>query len=111
MSFSNFFDVSIGLKQGEPLSPLLFILFVNDISNNLTDTDIEQLSLYMLLFADDIALFTTSPESLQLQIDNLYHYSTKWGLKINVNETKICIFEKRNQRHNYEWQIDNEKLD
>ena len=94
----------------------LLVLFVNDIRdyidlNNLTDTDIEQLSLYMLLFADDIALFTTNPESLQLQIDNLYHYSTKWGLKINVNKTKICIFEKRKQRHNYEWQIDNEKLD
>ena len=79
MNFSNFFDVSIGLKQGEPLSPLLFILFVNDIShninfNNLTDSDIEQLSLYMLLFADDIALFTTNPYSLQLQINSLNQY-------------------------------------
>ena len=32
-NISDFFNVAIGLKQGEPLSPLMFILFVNDISN------------------------------------------------------------------------------
>ena len=40
----------------------MFILFVNDISNmvdfnNLTNLDIAQLSLYLLIFADDIAVF------------------------------------------------------
>jgi hypothetical protein len=46
MQLSEFFDVSIGLKQGEPLSPLLFILLVNDIIDSidfytLTDKDLE----------------------------------------------------------------------
>lgn len=115
-SISEFFDIAIGLKQGEPLSPLMFILFVNDISstidfNNLTEFDINQLSIYLLLFADDIAVFTTDKESLQSLLDNIYTYSNNWGLKINVNKTKVCIFEKRKQRHNFVWTINNEQIE
>lgn len=112
METSEFFQVAIGLKQGEPLSPILFILFVNDIVNNLdfnalTEKDLDLLSKYLILFADDIVLFTTNPNSLQAQIDSLWHYSTKWGLEININKTKVCIFEKRKCNHNvnffYKW--------
>ena len=62
----------------------------------------------MLLFADDIALFTTDLTSLQNQLDTVASYSNKWGLKINVNKTKICIFEKRKSNHNFVWKINEE---
>lgn len=44
--------------------------------------------MYLILFADDIDPFTTSPVSLQAQVDNLQQYSQKWGLKINVSKSR-----------------------
>ena len=68
----------------------------------------------MLLFADDIVLFTTNKFSLQSQLDNIYHYSCKWGLTINVNKTKLCVFETRKSQSNFQWYINDvaiEKVD
>ena len=63
--------------------------------NNLTNLDIAQLLLYLLIFADDIAVFTTDNQSLQSLLNNIYTYSNNWGLKINVNKTKVCVFGKK----------------
>ena len=102
VSISDFFEVTIGLKQGKPLSPILFILSINDIAstndyNCFTQDDLELLSRYLILFADDIVLFTTDSASLQTQIDNSYRYSLKLGLKINVAKTNMCFLENENK--------------
>ena len=94
MSYSDFFDVKLGVKQGDPSSPLLFILFINDIKDclnfpNRTENDLRLLSVFILLFADDVELFTTDPESVQRQLNTIYKYSCKWGLTIIVSKTKV----------------------
>ena len=38
-NISDYFEVSLGVKQGEPLSPLLFILFINDVHADLIGED------------------------------------------------------------------------
>ena len=39
--------------------------------NDLTDKDLDLLSMFLILFTDDIVLFSTDPGSLKSQIDNI----------------------------------------
>ena len=96
---SEFFNINSGVKQGDPLSPVLFILFINDLleSTFIDDTavvTISDINLFMLLYCDDAVLFAKSPECLQNMLNKLYDYSTIWDIKVNTDKTKIMIFEK-----------------
>ena len=93
-----FFSSNIGLLQGESTSPLLFSLFVNDLENNISHqsvgVNVVNILIKILMFADDMAIFSTSIEGLQQGFDNLSEYCSKWGLTVNILKTKIVIFRK-----------------
>ena len=44
------------------------------------------------MFADDMAIFSTTIEGLQIGLNNLSDYCKKWGITVNVSKTKIVIF-------------------
>ena len=76
----------MGLKQGDPCSPLLFMLFINDIIENINaDFEnvfrIEELRIFMLLYADDAVVFAKSPTVLQSMLNDIELYCGTWGLK------------------------------
>ena len=57
-----FFSSDVGLLQGEVISPILFLLFLNDTEMSLQSNAcaviiLEQLSFYLLIFADDAVFF------------------------------------------------------
>ena len=65
-----FFGSYNGLKQADPSSPLLFMLYINDIVQNLNVGldqifTIDYLQLSLILYADDVVVFAKSPEVLQ----------------------------------------------
>jgi hypothetical protein len=63
---STFFTSNIGVKQGNPSSSLMFLFYVNDILLNINSNidgicSIDDVKLYLLLFADDAVIFAETP--------------------------------------------------
>ena len=113
--YSELFSSEIGLKQGDPSSPLLFMMFVNDIKRSINDDindlfTINELKIFLTLYADDQAVFGKSPASLQSLLTDIENYCNLWGLKINTEKTKIVIFEK-GRRTNHDFYIYNTRLE
>ena len=101
------FPSSLGVRQGECLSPFLFSMYVNDLEYELSlpdaGIDIGHMKLLLLMYADDVVLFANSAQSLQAEIDKLRIYCDKWKLRINVNKTVICVFRKGTRLPRAQW--------
>ena len=111
---SSTIDSYFGVKQGDPNSSLLFIMFVNDILENINvEIDgiftIDEFRLFLLLFADDQALFSTTPEGLQSMLSSMY--CNKWQMQINTAKTKVMIFEKSRNHSTHDFFLYGQKLE
>ena len=83
-----------GVPQGPNLSPLLFLIYVNDMPNpSHHQTNKSQ-------FADDAGQWAVSKnidlaaEYLQRDLDKLARWCAKWRIKLNPEKTKVIIFSK-----------------
>ena len=86
---SDFFNTETGVPQGCVLSPILFAIFIDDVSRTLPGgAKIGNLNVNVLLYADDLVLLTDNPSTLQLQINRLIDYCNLWDLEINTGKSK-----------------------
>jgi len=87
---SGVIDVINGLPQGSKLSNLLFILFIDDMSYNVPDVDVN-------LFADDSLIFVTGKNVLEmnLNLNNALETINDWlkfnSLAINIKKSNAMI--------------------
>ena len=96
------------MPQGSILGPLLFLLYINDLSKV---SDLVE----FILFADDINIFCAEKDlySLSIMLNNELHKISTWLkaniLSINVDKTKFMIFKTRSKQllHNFELYFDN----
>jgi len=58
---------------------------LENTNSNINRIIIDDLKLFMLLSAEDAAVFADDPVSLQSMLNDIELYYNKWALKLNVN--------------------------
>ena len=99
---AGFFASKRGLRKGDPLSLLLFIITMEAFSRSLSVASqrqefefhpkCEEVNLTHLCFTDDIFLFSGgTSSSVQIIMDELYKYENFSGLQVNKQKSEIFL--------------------
>ena len=89
---SNLVKIREGVPQGGVISPTLFLVFIDDITENLSR------HISRALHADDLAIWTaaktTASAGIRLQeaLDSISLWANKWFVQINQNKTEATCF-------------------
>lgn len=93
------FKADVGVKQGDPLSPLLFGLFIDRFEKFLADRcphagvgKLGEAMLQCLLYADDLVLLAESASQLQEMLDCLHEFADANHMSVNTSKSKVVIF-------------------
>ena len=123
---TDFFKCEIGVRQGENMSPFLFSIFLNDITDYFHNSNIVGLTtvsskleheldvylkLFVLLYADDTVLMAENAIDLQQQLNVFKEYCKTWKLKVNVNKSNVLIFSNGRIPKNLRFLYDGKQLD
>ena len=87
---SEWLEIQAGVPQGSRLGPLLFLIYINDIVENLESE--------ILLFADDCSLLATgidpteTTEILNRDLQKISSWANMWKVRFNASKTKDIIF-------------------
>ena len=71
-------EITSGVPQGSVLGPLLFLLYVNDLANTLSNP--------VFMFADDVKI---TGQDLKSDIEKVIAWSEKWDLPLNQKKCRI----------------------
>jgi len=83
--------VENGTAQGSVISPILFLIMIDDLPSELTDVE-------SALFADDCSIFKSGrnikhiENTVQNALDEIYKWCQKWGFKISTQKTYAVLF-------------------
>jgi len=102
--FSDWAEVKSGVPQGSVLGPILFIMFIDDISWDLNSK--------LSIFADDLKVMSIvnsieQREQLQYDLMKITEWATRWGMSFSVNKCQALHLGKNNANHSYILQGEN----
>ncbi|KAL0832948.1 hypothetical protein ABMA28_001083 [Loxostege sticticalis] len=101
--FSAWCDISAGVPQGGVLSPLLFSIFINSITFNLSSS--------FHLYADDLQIYSQGTladlsdvvNKINTDLNRILNWSTSYGLKVNPSKTQVIVLGGSRQIARIDW--------
>ena len=98
-SYSEWFSVMAGVRQGGILSPDFYCLYVEELIDILKSKNVgcHILSVFLaaLLYADDMALLSPSLKGLCLLLETCSNYCIEWDICLNAHKSKLMYFGNR----------------
>ena len=86
-----------GVKQGRKLSPLLFNVYMDDLSVQLHAKSIScslgTTVINHLIYADDLLLFAPNGKRIQTLLDCCYIYGCEYDVQFNASKSLIMYFD------------------
>ena len=85
-SLAEYNDIKSGVPQGSVLGPLLFLLYINDLEENIKSQ--------IRFFADDTMLFSivndpvTSASNLNDDLETIHRWAQQWKMEFNPDPAK-----------------------
>ena len=99
-----------GVRQGCPLSPYLFNLFIEEVIRSVKEKTkgikINGRKIQRIRFADDIVIIEDSEKGIKKMIQILGKELQHLGLKINNKKTKTMIVEKTTEKVGYKLKLE-----
>ena len=90
---SNWSTVKAGVPQGSILGPLLFLLYINDI--------VEDVQSSIRLFADDTSLYIIVEDpldaavTLNIDLSRIHRWATQWLVTFNPSKSESILFSRK----------------
>ena len=88
---SQYRNTTYGVPQGSVLGPLLFLIYVNDITNIIENSKIS-------MYADDTVIYISNRNLdnaialIQSDLNSLYTWCNRNKVTVNCKKTKFCLF-------------------
>ena len=104
---SNWSTIEAGVPQGSILGPLLFLLYINDIVDNINSS--------IRLFADDTTLYiivdnpVQAADQLNSDLLKIHQWPTKWLVTFNPSKSESVIFSRKRNKPNHHNIVMNQK--
>ena len=111
---TEYFQCTVGTRQGCMLSPFLFTLYISELVDMMKNegcqivyVDEQNSNILMFMYADDIASGTDTVSRMQKILNVLAKYCKKWGLIGSIAKTKILVFRRGGKiKNNEKWWFD-----